>query len=176
MCDVGGSGRQGREVATLVARLGLRPHPEGGYYREIHRSAVQVIEAGDRRAPKSAGTGIYYLLPEGTFSAWHVVRGSDEGWHRYAGGVLELHLLDPDTRLHMRHLLTDDLDRGEPSATVPAGVWQAARPVPGEGWVLCGCTVAPGFDFADFELGNRRTLLEAFPGHAGIVTQLTPSG
>jgi len=128
---------------------------------------------GRRRAPAPGST---ICFPRGPSPPGTSVRGSDEGWHRYAGGALELHLLDPDTRLHTRHVLTDDLDRGEPSATVPAGVWQAARPVPGTGWVLCGCMVAPGFDFADFELGDRRTLLESFPGHAGIVTELTPSG
>lgn len=126
-----------------VRLLGLQPHPEGGFYRETFRAAAP-------DGTRAASTAIYYLLRAGDVSAWHRV-DADEVWHHYAGGPLEL-TLSVDGRERSSVRLGADLAAGErPQAVVPAGVWQAARPL--AGWVLVGCTVAPAFDFAGFELG-----------------------
>jgi predicted cupin superfamily sugar epimerase len=144
------------DALELVARLSLLPHPEGGFYREAFRSEREVpTPAG----PRAASTAIYFLLPAASFSAFHRVR-SDEVWHHYDGDPLELHTIDP----RGAHAV---VTLGRPSAghlpqhVVAAGTWQAALPV-GERYALCGCTVAPGFDFADFEMPDREALTRAF--------------
>ncbi len=122
-----------KTAEEVVARLGLKPHPEGGFYQETFRD--------------EASSAIYYLLREGDRSAWHRVTHAAEVWHHYAGAPLELRL--SEGRKVIR--LGTDLAAGEePQAVVPPGVWQSARPL--GGWVLVGCTVAPGFDFASFEM------------------------
>jgi predicted cupin superfamily sugar epimerase len=129
-----------QEVARL---LDLRPHPEGGFYRETFRDA-RLIDA--RRA---ASTAIYYLLPAGQTSAWHRVDAA-EIWHFYAGASLELKLSPDGARMTVQRL-GSDLSAGErPQAIVPAGVWQSAKSL--GAWTLIGCTVAPAFEFARFEL------------------------
>jgi len=126
----------------VVQILGLAPHPEGGSYRETFRAAAP--DGG-----RGASTAIYYLLRRGEISAWHRV-DADEVWHHYAGAALEL-LLSPDGRQRSAARLGRDLAAGErPQAVVPAGVWQSARSL-GE-WTLVGCTVAPAFEFAGFEM------------------------
>lgn len=126
----------------VVRLLGLIPHPEGGFYRETFRAPAPAGERG-------ASTAIYYLLPAGEISAWHRVVDADEVWHHYAGGPLELTLSDGRERSTV--LLGSGLAAGErPQAVVPAGVWQTARAL-GD-WTLVGCTVAPGFQFASFEM------------------------
>ena len=133
------SGLTAEEVVEL---LGLQPHPEGGFYRETFRAPAP--DGG-----RAASTAIYYLLREGDVSAWHRVVDADEVWHHYAGAPLELTLSDGRERTSLR--LGPGLATGErPQAVVPAGVWQAARPL--GGWVLVGCTVAPAFEFAGFEM------------------------
>jgi len=154
-----------RRAAELIATLELRPHPEGGFYREIHRSASQVAPA-DGRGPRAALTTIYFLLPGDAASRWHRVT-SDEVWHLYEGGPLELLELDGDARHLSRHRLGTIGDGdASPVCTIEAGTWQAARPL-GD-YVLAGCTVGPGFDFADF------TMLAADPGLASIVRHAWP--
>ncbi len=126
----------------IVRLLGLAPHPEGGFYRETFRAAAKDGERG-------TSTAIYYLLRRGEVSAWHRV-DADEVWHYYAGAPLEL-LLSADGRERSAVHLGPDLAAGErPQAVVPAGVWQSARSL-GE-WTLVGCTVAPAFQFAGFEM------------------------
>ncbi|PPD42975.1 MAG: cupin [Methylocystis sp.] len=129
-------------AAEEVARLlDLAPHPEGGFYRETFRDPREV----DGR---SVGTAIYYLLPEGQVSAWHRV-DAGEIWHWHAGAPLELSLHEEGRRSVLR--LGADLLAGErPQGVVPAGVWQSARSL--GAWTLVGCTVAPGFEFAHFEI------------------------
>jgi predicted cupin superfamily sugar epimerase len=109
---------------------------------------------------RSASTAILYLLPSDEWSTWHRVT-SDEVWHHYEGAPLRLYRLGQDEAL---------LDRHHPQAVVPAGTWQAAEPVGGA--VLVGCTVAPGFEFEDFELGTREPLLRAFPAHRALIERL----
>ena len=139
---------------TLVERLGLRPHPEGGYFREAIRSRrrVRAVELG---APERAAlTSIYFLLVAGTHSRWHRVE-ADEVWHYYEGAPLELLQVD----LAMRALVVDrlgpvDEEGTRPVGVVPAGCWQAARTT--GRYTLVGCSVAPGFEFADFALLDDR--------------------
>lgn len=160
----------GDDAARIVASLGLAPHPEGGFFREMHRGSLQ-LSGLPHGAPRAAHTAIYFLLPAGAFSAWHRV-ASDEVWHHYDGDPLELHTIDHGG-VHVVTLLGRDLAAGQrPQHVVAAGVWQAAVPR-GARFALCGCTVAPGFDFADFSMPPRAELLAAFPQHADVVTRLT---
>jgi uncharacterized protein len=159
---------------TWIKKLGLRRHPEGGWYRETYRSAesLQADALPDRfKGARSVSTAIYFLLERGQMSRLHRIQ-SDEVWHHYAGGSLVVHSLTPDGR-HTRTRLGSRVARGErPQAVVPAGSWFGAMLAPDTTYALVGCTVAPGFDFADFELGNAQTLLRLFPRHGAIVRAL----
>lgn len=161
------------EAEHIMRTLALSPHPEGGYYAETFRSAIGV--SSERHdGPRSASTAIYFLLCAGDFSALHRV-SSDEVWHHYAGDPLELLLLHDDGRSE-RVWLGSDLGRGErPQHVVPSGVYQAARPeAQGQrGFSLCGCTVAPGFEFRDFEMPSRTDLTARFPMYAEWIAALT---
>jgi predicted cupin superfamily sugar epimerase len=128
----------------LIDRLGLKPHPEGGWYREIFRSAMDVQTT---RGPRSSITTIYYMLEAGQQSRWHVV-DSDEIWHFYCGDPLELLAYRPETRQLERTILDSPHKVENAVSVIEAGVWQAARPL-GE-YALVGCSVGPGFDFGDF--------------------------
>ena len=131
---------------TLIRELQLQPHPEGGHYRELFRSAARV-QPDDDRPPRSALTTIDFLLQRGEFSAWHVVR-SDEVWHLLEGGPLRLWCLPP-TLDRVEPIDLAPVGSGtRPRHTVPAGWWQAAEPLGDFAYV--GATVGPGFDFADF--------------------------
>ena len=125
----------------LIARLWLRPHPEGGHYREVFRAPD---------SPRGASTAIYFLLKAGERSHWHKVVDADELWHHYAGAPLELSLSDDGRTVRHLRLGTDFAIGEQPVAVVPRGVWQAARSL--GNWTLVGATVAPGFDFKSFEL------------------------
>jgi uncharacterized protein len=162
-------------VKRIVERFELVPHPEGGFFREVYRSTMKLDHPGvpEGFAPgRSAGTLIYFLLSGSDFSAFHRVRFSDEIWHLYAGGPLEIFVIDSAGSLD-RRLLTTDLMQGEPTTLIPAGAWQSARLADGAGWALGGCTVAPGFDFEDFEMPPRAELLERFPRHEATIRALT---
>ena len=165
------------EVAHLINQLQLIPHPEGGYFRETYRSdgiipqnALPQKFAGDRNYQ----TAIYYLLQSGDFSAFHRIN-SDELWHFYEGQSLEIFVLKPAQGLHIIRL-GKNLNEGEQfQAIVEAGVWFASRPVKSESetYSLVGCTVAPGFDFSDFEMAERAALVREYPQHSEIIEQLT---
>lgn len=169
----------GRAVPALsadqvIALLELAPHPEGGHFAEVFRAPLQVSSAA-HPSERAASTAIYFLLKAGELSALHRVR-SDELWHHYAGDTLELHEFDAAHHRQLR--LGNALDRGErPLVIIPAGRWQAARAPSGaealHGFTLCGCTVAPGFDFADFELPSREQMLRELPLHRDWVQALT---
>lgn len=164
-------------VKRLVERLKLVPHPEGGYFREVYRSTARVDHPGlpdGERRERSAGTLIYFLLSGDDFSAFHRVRWSDEIWHLYAGGPLELFVIDENGRLERRELTTN-LTHGEPTTLIPAGAWQSARLAAGAAWALGGCTVSPGFDYQDFEMPSAAALLERYPEHAATIRRLTRS-
>jgi predicted cupin superfamily sugar epimerase len=162
-------------VRKIIERFELAQHPEGGYFREIYRSDLALDHPHidpEKGARRRVCTQIYFLLADGDFSAFHRVRGSDEIWHLYAGGPLELHTIDSERR-YAKHVLTGDLVTGEPTLVVPAGCWQATRLAAHSAWAFCGCTVAPGFDFADFEMPSRSSLVASFPAHERIVGELT---
>jgi uncharacterized protein len=136
-------------AAELIAALDLRPHPEGGFYRQMFRSKVQVTPL-DQRGLRAALTTIYFLLPEGSVSRWHQV-ASDEVWHFYEGDPLELLELSTSGQSVLRHRLGPvGSGTDAPVCTIGAGIWQAARPL-GE-YAFVGCTVGPGFDWADFRM------------------------
>jgi predicted cupin superfamily sugar epimerase len=129
-------------AADIIARLGLKPHPEGGHYRETFR------DNGVDASGRSRSTAIYFLLARHECSHWHRIDAA-EVWHYYAGSALVLEIADGDSQQSIR--LGPDLAAGEvPQAIVPAHAWQAAAS--SGDWTLVGCTVAPGFDFATFEL------------------------
>jgi predicted cupin superfamily sugar epimerase len=132
-------------AADIIARLGLRPHPEGGHYRETFRDPR--FDAGGR----ALSTAIYFLLAHGERSHWHRI-DAVEVWHYYAGHALTLQIVDSGDKRSVT--LGPDLTAGEvPQAIVPANAWQAAQST-GD-WTLVGCTVAPGFDFEKFELAPK---------------------
>lgn len=132
-------------AAKLIERLALQAHPEGGWYREVHRAAERVDTARGQRA---ALTTIYYLLEQQQVSRWHVV-ASDEVWHFYAGAPLELFAYDPRSRELKRNVLGSGAGDA-PIGVIGAGVWQAARSL--GAYSLVGCSVGPGFDFEDFRM------------------------
>jgi predicted cupin superfamily sugar epimerase len=144
-------------VDELVTRLGLSPHPEGGFFRETYRAPL-VVEGP--RGPRPACTAMVYLLPAGAHAAFHRVH-ADELWHFYAGAPLRLYRLGLDEVT---------LDGMQPQALVPSGIWQAAETL--GAFSLVGCTVAPGFDFADWELGRRSLLGGAYPDQAVLIDRL----
>lgn len=128
----------------IIAHLGLKPHPEGGHYNETFRSALK--DKGERRA---VCTTIHYLLKRGESSHWHRV-DADEVWCFHAGGPLELRISDGES-IHT-HTLSGDALEHSPQVVVPAGQWQAARPL-GD-FALVSCIVAPGFEFSGFEMAE----------------------
>ncbi len=140
---------------TLIDELQLQPHPEGGFYREIFRSDT-AVQPADTRGPRRALTTIYFLLPAGAHSRWHRV-ASDEVWHLYEGGRLELLIADAQWSELRRIVLQPASKEAGPVFTVPAGWWQAARPL--DSYALAGCTVGPGFEFDDFSFLREEPLL-----------------
>ena len=128
----------------LIVKLGLQPHQEGGWFRQVYKSTTQVQAT---QGPRSAVTTIYYLLAHARASPWHVVV-SDEIWHFYYGAASELLSYDPASRRLVRHRLTDVTGDGVQVAVIPAGTWQATHCL-GE-YTVVGCTVAPGYEPEDF--------------------------
>lgn len=158
-----------------IEHLQLQPHPEGGWYRETYR-AHETLAAAHLPAryggERSVCTAIYFLLAAGQISALHRLH-SDELWHYHAGGPLTITVIAPDGALSTLTLGADPA-RGEVlQAVIPAGTWFGAQLAPSAAYILLGCTVAPGFAFADFELARRADLLAAYPQHAARITALT---
>jgi uncharacterized protein len=161
----------------VIDRLQLVPLAvEGGYYRETYRSALQIPAGelfGQYGSPRNVATAIYYLLTPDQFSALHRVT-SDEIFHFYAGDPVEMLQLANDDRGGHVHRIGNDLAAGQlPQIVVPGGVWMGCRLLPGGRWALLGCTVAPGFDYADFTTGDRAQLVAQFPDHADMILALT---
>lgn len=160
-----------------IDALDLRPHPEGGWYREVYRASGSIPQGslpgfgGDR----SYATSIYYLLQHGQRSALHRIK-QDELWHFHDGHPLEVHALHPDGRAEVIRLGLSVAGGESPQGVVPAGAWfGAAHPeeTPEGAFTLVGCTVAPGFDFEDFEMATRASLLEQYPQHGVLICKLT---
>jgi predicted cupin superfamily sugar epimerase len=163
------------DARKWITQLGLRRHPEGGFFAESYRSpetippsALPVRYGG----PRSFGTAIYFLLAGDDFSALHRI-ASDELWHFYFGSPLTVHLITPEGT-HVAQRLGPDFPGGERfQMVVPAGCWFGATVENRSGFALVGCTVAPGFDFADFHLGKRAELLAEHPRLEELITRLT---
>jgi hypothetical protein len=158
-----------------VERLKLEPHPEGGYFRQTYKADLTItreaLPAGFNGA-RAASTAIYFLLEGQNFSAFHRLR-SDEVWHFYAGSPLFVQVIDP-SRERRSIFLGNNPDAGQTlQAVVPAGCWFASHVWDWKSWALVGCTVAPGFDFADFEMGKRAELIREFPEHREVIERLT---
>ena len=161
------------DAARLQARLDLRPHPEGGWFRETYRANLQLPAAAlppGYGTPRAAATSIFYLLVDGVVSRLHRLRG-DELWLHQAGPGLVLHLLHTGGH-HERLPLGPGPDRFLQAVT-PAGTWFGAEVADPGGWALVACVMAPGFDPADWELADRQDVLAAWPAHADLIARLT---
>jgi predicted cupin superfamily sugar epimerase len=163
------------DASYWIQQLQLTQHVEGGAFREVYRSELTIPRTvlplffqGNR----SASTSIYFLLATGQFSAFHRI-ASDEVWHFYFGDPLLVYEINHNGRL-ITHLLGTDPEKGESFQTVVrAGSWFASVPAPGSEYALVGCTVAPGFDFADFELADRTALTQQYPEYTELIEKLT---
>lgn len=141
-----------------IDKLCLQKHQEGGYFREVFRSEMQFDVEG--RGTRNAASSIYYLLEKGGFSAFHRVQ-SDELWHFYAGSPLAIHVIDSG-KLGKVILSVDKMQ-----TAIKAGCWFAASA--DKGYALVGCTVSPGFDYADWEIGKRKELVKAYPEYKKVI-------
>lgn len=164
-----------RTAEYWISRLQLATHIEGGAFREIYRSPVLAPLSAlpsSFTGERSFCTSIYFLLQQHQFSAFHKIK-SDEVWHFYYGDALIVYEIDREGRM-IEHRLGCDPDNNESfQCVISAGNWFAARLAPGGDYSLVGCTVSPGFDFADFELANRAALAATYPQHEGLIRQLT---
>ncbi|HVA67463.1 MAG TPA: cupin domain-containing protein [Elusimicrobiota bacterium] len=162
-------------ISALIRLYNLRPHPEGGYFRETYRAGKALPRAALGSAfggARSCSTAVYFLLAQGEFSRLHRIK-SDEVWHFYLGGPLSIAQISPEGAIETV-ILGRDAEAGQTlQHAVPAGWWFGAYPAPGSGYSLVGCTVSPGFDFADLELGRRADLLGLFPHAKAIIERLT---
>jgi len=158
-----------------IHKLQLMPHPEGGYYRQTYRAELMVEKASlppEFAGSRAVATAIHFLLTGTDFSALHRLR-SDEMWHFYAGGTLVVHVIAENGK-HSEILLGGDADAGEVfQAVVKAGCWFGSRVREPGPFALVGCTVSPGFDFGDFELGKRDQLVRLYPQHRELIERLT---
>ena len=164
-----------RNAAYWIERLRLEKHPEGGFYKEIYRSSLKIPATSlpsSFRGDRVASTSIYFLLEENQFSALHRI-ASDEVWHFYDGDCLAIFELTNEGNMRV-HRLGNSPDEGESlQVIISAGNWFGAKPDNGSEYALVGCTVAPGFDFDDFEFAKRDTLITQYPVHERIIRSLT---
>lgn len=159
-------------IDALIDKLNLLPHPEGGYYAETFRATEATNPQGRYPADRSTGTAIYYLLTPDTFSGMHILT-SDEIFHFYLGDAVEQLQLFADGSHRVVEIGTGIVAGQRPQQVVPQNVWQGARLKPGGTFSLLGCTVAPGFDFADFTMGKRADLMANWPDAHEMITALT---
>lgn len=164
------------DAQSIIQSLDLTAHPEGGYFRETYRSADTLAGSAlpDRyKGSRSVSTSIYFLLPVDQHSAFHRL-ATDELWYYNLGSAVTVFMIHPDGS-YEETTLGPDLSAGHVmQAVIPAGTWFGAKVSDASGFVLVSCSVAPGFDFEDFELATRPSLLKSYPQHADIITQLTP--
>jgi uncharacterized protein len=161
-------------VQQLIAHYQMQPHPEGGCFLQTYKSSGSIpssVLPEGFSGPRPFSTAIYFLLEQGNFSAFHRIR-SDECWHFYEGQCLLVHILNPVGDLTTIRL-GPDISNGELyQYVVPANSWFASEPAPGSAYSFVGCTVSPGFDFADFELAEADTLAAAYPDQALLIRRL----
>lgn len=158
-----------------IEKYNMQAHPEGGYFAETYRSAESIPhDALPKRfkGERNFSTGIYFLLESHQFSALHRIQ-ADEMWHFYYGVPLNVFYIDKQGFVQTIKL-GDNPENGEVfQAVVPAGVWFGSKPAQPDGYSLVGCTVAPGFDFSDFEMASREKLQNDYPQHKEIIGLLT---
>jgi uncharacterized protein len=158
-----------------IDHLRMSPHPEGGYYSATYKSDLTIAQSalpGRFHGDRSASSAIYFLLAGKDFSALHRI-AADEVWHFYAGCSLIVSVIDADGN-HSELRLGNQPETGDVfQGVVPAGSWFGARLKDESGFALVGCTVAPGFEFADFELANRHELMRTYPQHRELIEDLT---
>ncbi len=158
-----------------IDKLGLIAHPEGGYFRETYRASLSIAREAlppQFTGPRRVLTAIYFLLEGNNFSAFHRLR-SDELWHFYVGGSIIVHVIEENGQ-HSEISIGSNPDAGEVlQAAVKAGCWFASRVRDPASFALAGCTVAPGFDYEDFELGKRTQLENLYPQHGKLIEQFT---
>ncbi len=158
-------------LLELLSFYKLQQHPEGGYYKESYRSneLISLATLPSRfMGERSFSTAIYFLLEAEQFSAFHRIK-SDEMWHFYAGEPLNIYVIDPEGTLEKIRLGSNFVGGETYQAVVQAGCWFASMPANKNSYSFVGCTVAPGFDFDDFELAERDALVSAFPQHATLI-------
>ena len=163
-----------RTAKEFIESYQLLPHPEGGYYKETYKSnevipynALPERFSGDRYF----STSIYFLLEKGNFSAFHKIK-SDECWHFYAGKTLLVYVIHISGELEIISLGNNIANDEKFQFVVPANCWFASEPAPDTDFSFAGCTVAPGFDFADFELAKTDELVKQYPQHEEIIKRL----
>lgn len=156
----------------LIARLGLAPHPERGYFVETYRAALQ-LEGLPHGAPRAAGTAIYFLVTRAQPTTYLHRLLSDEIFHLYEGGPMDVLLLGERGPGELARLGRDVAAGERPQLVIRAGTWFAVELAPEVEHCLFGCTVAPGFDFADFELAEGPELAARFPAHAARIARMT---
>jgi predicted cupin superfamily sugar epimerase len=164
-----------RNAAYWIEKLQLDPHPEGGYFRQTYRSEMVIAREAlpsEFSGARAVSTAIYFLLDGKNFSAFHRLR-SDEIWHFYAGEPLIVHVIDAGGK-YSRILLGSKPEAGQIlQAVIRAGCWFASHVADWNSFVVVGCTVAPGFDFEDFEMGRRAELGAQYPQHRELIQRLT---
>jgi predicted cupin superfamily sugar epimerase len=162
-------------LQNIIQTLQLKAHPEGGYFRETYRSSGEISPADlgpDYTGTRNFATCIYFLLTSESFSAFHRII-QDEIWHFYEGSPIYLHMISPQG-IYSRAIIGRDFAQGQvPQLIIPGGTWFAANVVNSNDFSLVGCTVSPGFDFADFELASRADLVNRFPKHLEAIMRLT---
>jgi uncharacterized protein len=162
------------KAADYITHFNLLPHPEGGHYAETYRSSESIPKSGlpsRFTGGRSFSTAIYFLLNANEFSAFHRIK-ADECWHFYAGGPLLIHIISPNGNYEVV-TLGADISKGMVfQFVVPANSWFASQPAEGSAFSLVGCTVAPGFDFEDFEMANQNELSNAYPQHQAVISAL----
>lgn len=159
---------------TWIDRLGLIAHPEGGYFKEVYRSDEQIPATSlpERYGEKRTyATSIYFLLDKEQYSAWHKLQ-SDEIWHHNYGSSLYIHVIDPKGKYYKFTLGTDIEKDESPQLVIPRGHWFAAEVADKRSYTLISCTVAPGFEFDDFELADKNELANRYPEHEEIINRL----
>ena len=162
-----------RPASYYINKLNLQAHPEGGYFAETYRSADTIDSDALPQSfdgDKNISTAIYFLLEGHQFSAFHRIK-SDELWHFYAGIPLLVYIIHPDGELETLKIGNDLDDDWNFQGIVKAGCWFASMPIKDHGFSLVGCTVAPGFDFTDFELADGE-LIKQFPQHRELISKL----
>lgn len=162
-------------ILEIIDSLELKPHPEGGFFKETYRSKgtikVDSLDA-EYEGERNYSTSIYFMLTSEKFSSFHKIN-QDEIWHFYQGSPIELHTIS-ESGIHKKHIIGNDLMNAQkPQLVVPGNHWFAAKVIDPDSYSLVGCTVSPGFDFEDFTLAERDVLIQQFPEHKELIKSFT---